>query len=91
MRRPLFAATLFLVLIAALRLQTGWAEEVPYGYISTNRLDTGRELLITGQVYQKNETSFYLKSVILSSSNAFGQSAADSRHEIPIQENIICE
>lgn len=91
MRRPLFAATLFLVLIAALRLQAGWAEEVPYGYISTNRLDTGRELLITGQVYQKNETSFYLKSVILSSSNAFGQSAADSQHEIPIQENIICE
>ena len=97
MRRPLFAATLFLVLIAALRLQAGWAEEVPYGYISTNRLDTGRELLITGQVYQKNETSFYLKSVILITSNAFGQSAADSQQEIPnqesnmIYENIICE
>ena len=97
MRRPLFAAALFLVIIAALRLKAGWAEEVPYGYISTNQLDTGQELLITGQVYQKNETSVYLKSVILATSNAFGQSAADSRQEIPnqesniIYENIICE
>lgn len=97
MRRPLFAAALFLVIIAALRLKAGWAEEVPYGYISTNQLDTGQELLITGQVYQKNETSVYLKSVILATSNAFGQSAAGLQQENPIQEsnmlyeNIICE
>ncbi|HBA48081.1 MAG TPA: hypothetical protein DCZ91_09855 [Lachnospiraceae bacterium] len=100
MRRPLFAAALFLVIIASIRLGTGWAEEVPYGCISTNQLDIGGELLITGQVYQKNETSVYLKSVVLVTSNAFGQSAAGLRQEIPIQEsnisngiyeNIICE
>ena len=36
MRRPLFAAALFLVMIAALRLKAGWAEEVmgdTYSYI----------------------------------------------------------
>ncbi len=92
MRRPLFAAAVFLVMIAAIRLKTGWAEEVPDGCISTDQLDTGRELLIAGQVYQKNETSVYLRSVVLATSNAFGQSAAGLQQENPIQENsMLCE
>ncbi len=96
MRRPLFAVALFLVILAALRLKSGWAEETPPGCISAGRLEADREVEVTGQVYQKDETTIYLKSVFLiqtdlSGSSAFGQSAAGSRQEIPIQENIICE
>lgn len=91
MRRPLFAAALFLVTIAALRILAGWAEAVPYGCISTSELSAAEELLITGQVYQKNETSIYLKSAIFIETDASGQSTADSQQEIPIQENVICE
>lgn len=89
-------AALFLVILAAIRVGVGWAEEVPDGCVSTRQLDAFTELTITGQVYQKDETNIYLKSVILSGSSlarsdALGQSAADSRQEIPVQENIICE
>lgn len=91
MRRPLLLAALFLVAVAAFRLYAGWADDVPPGSTSTKRLEESGELLITGQVYQKDESSVYLKSVIILESNAFGQSAADSRQEVPCQENIICE
>lgn len=90
MRRPLFAVSLFLVVLAALRLKTGWAEAVPEGCIRAETLDEGREVVIAGQVYQKDESNIYLKSVIYTESNAFGQSAADSQNQVPIQENIIC-
>ena len=91
MRRPLFAAALFLVIIAALRLGAGGADGVPPGYISTEGLEADRILLVTGQVYQKDEKSVYLKSVVLLESDALGRSAAQSRQSIPIKENLICE
>ena len=90
MRRPLFAAALFLVIIAAIRLKTGWAEAVSEGCIRAGELDADSEVTVTGQVYQKDESNIYLKSVIYVRSNAFGLSAADSQQEIPIQDNLIC-
>ena len=91
MKRPLFWAALFLVIVASVRLRAGWADGAPPGFISANRLSAAEELLVTGQVYQKDESSVYLKSVIILESDALGQSAADSRREIRCQENLICE
>ncbi len=91
MRRPLFVAALFLVLIAALRLKVGWADGVEPGFVSTEWLRASDTLLVTGQVYQKDETSLYLQSVVIQESNAFGLSAAESGREIHCQENFIIE
>ena len=91
MRRPLFAAALFLVIVAAIRLKAGWADFVQPDHISARDLTAYETLCVTGQVYQKDETSIYLKSVILWDSNAFGQSAVDLRQKISLQENLICE
>ena len=91
MKRPLFLVALFLVVIAALRLGAGGAEDVPPGYVSAEQLEEAEELLIAGQVYQKDETSIYLKSVVIYDSNAPGQSAGGSGQGIPCAENFICE
>nr|WP_296464937.1 ComEC/Rec2 family competence protein [uncultured Acetatifactor sp.] len=91
MKRPLFLVALFLVVIAALRLGAGGAEDVPPGYVSAEQLEEAEELLIAGQVYQKDETSIYLKSVVIYDSNALGQSAGDSGQGIRCAENFICE
>lgn len=91
MKRPLFVAALFLVIVASVRLGAGWADGAPPGYVNADRLSAAEELLVTGQVYQKDETSIYLKSVIFLESDALGQSAAEARREIRCQENLICE
>lgn len=91
MRRPLFVAALFLVIAAAIRLKVGWADLVQSDHISTKELTAYETLYVTGQVYQKDEKSIYLKSVVLWSSNCYGQSAVDSRQNISCQENLICE
>ena len=91
MKRPLFLAALFLVVIAAHPLGTGGAEDLPPGYVSAKELGAAQELLIAGQVYQKDETSIYLKSVVIYDSNAPGQSAGVSGQGIPCAENFICE
>ena len=90
-KRPLFLAALFLVIVAALRLGAGGASGPPPGFVDTAQLAAGKELLIAGQVYQKDETSVYLKSVVILKSDALGHSAADSRQGLPCAENIICE
>lgn len=91
MRRPLFVVALCLVIVAVVRLGAGWADAVPPGCLSAKQLEEYDKLTITGQVYQKDEKSIYLKSVFIIGSEAFGQSAVDSRQRIPCQENIICE
>lgn len=90
-KRPLFLVALFLVIVAALRLGAGGASGPPPGFVDTAQLAAGKELLIAGQVYQKDETSVYLKSVVILKSDALGHSAADSRQGLPCAENIICE
>lgn len=90
-RRPLCLAALLLVIAAALRLGCGGAEETEPGCISMESLKAYDRLLVAGQVYQKEESSVYLKSVLLLESNAPGQSAVDLQQALPFQENIICE
>ncbi len=90
MRRPLFAVALFLVIAAALRLGAGGAAAPPEA-VSAAQMKSGEELRIVGQVYQKDETSIYLKSVMLLNSDALGHPAADLPQSIPCVENIICE
>ncbi len=90
MKRPLSLVALFLVIVAALRLWAG-GRAAPPGAVSTTQLQTKEELWIAGQVYQKDETSIYLKSVCILKSNAYGHSTADSRQGSPCVENFICE
>ncbi len=87
MRRPLLAAALCVVVIAAARLHTEKASNVPSGYISTKSLEASCELLVTGQIYQKDENSVYLKAVSISDSTANGQSAGTLRQETRFKEN----
>lgn len=90
-RRPLFLAAVLLVTAAALRLGTGGAAEPEPGCVSIKECETYARLLVTGQVYGKDESCIYLKSVLLSEANASGQFAADLQHALPCQENIICD
>ncbi len=85
MRRPLFAVALFAVILSALCLKGGWAEEAPPGCVSAGWLEDGGELKITGQVYQKNETSVYLRSVVIIDSDLFDSDSLDSK---PLQSNL---
>ncbi len=91
MKRPLFLVALFLVIVAALRLGAGGAADTPPGFVSAEQLEAAQELLIAGQVYQKDESSIYLKSVVILQSDAFGQSAIDSGQPVPCVENFICD
>ncbi len=99
MRRPLFWVALCLVVVAALRLWTGACGTRLTGCVSTGELPGYETLAVTGQVYQKDDESIYLRSVKLtafhsldfSESGAAALSAVESQQEIPIQEKIICE
>lgn len=91
MRRPLFLVALCLVVIAALRLQTADSESDFSRCTSQLYADTAEKampLCITGQVYQKDEESVYLKSVIILNSNVQLKSAENVICEIPQGENI---
>lgn len=90
MRRPLFAVALCLVFFVAIWLKWNGDEWVCEGCISAEEL-VAETLLVTGQVYQKEEDSIYIKSVFILNSNAFGQSAAESRQDISNLENRIKE
>jgi len=91
MRRPLLVVAFCLVVITAIRLKMGWLDRVRPGCITFEQIEASDTLCVTGQVYQKNEDSITLRSVILLQSDAFGQSAGDFRQEISCQENLICE
>ncbi len=82
MKRPLLAAALCIVVIAAMRLEMGGMDRIRPDCISAETLEASEALLVTGQVYQKDEQSVYLKSIILTDSNA---------NEIHMIENLICE
>lgn len=91
-KRPLFFAALLTVFLTALWLETGAANRAGPGGAGPGESKTSSGLLVTGQVYQKDETSVYLKSVSLfHSSDAFGQSVQESEKKIPCQDNFICE
>ena len=91
-KRPLFTAALLAVLLTALWLEIGGVGRAGPGQVGPGELEASSGLLVTGQVYQKDETSIYLKSVsLMQSSDAHGQWSQESGSKIPCQDNFICE
>lgn len=91
-KRPLFLAALLAVLLTALWLEAGGAGRAGPGYSGSEEPEASSGLAVTGQVYQKDETSIYLKSVsLLHLSDAYGQSVQESGKKTPCKENLICE
>lgn len=100
MRRPLSWVALFLVIIAAVRLETGDPDAVPEGVVNGRSLGICQELTITGQVYKKDNQNLYLQDIIVcfqaitESEDSFHtdiSQAGVSRQNIPCQDNIICK
>ncbi|MCM1194199.1 MAG: ComEC/Rec2 family competence protein [Acetatifactor muris] len=96
MKRPLFAAALCLVALTAVRVAAGNADRTRDGYIRAEQLEGGENLLVTGQVYRKDASSVYIKSVIISDPavrselpevSASGQSAQTSGQQNQIQNH----
>lgn len=98
MRRPLFWAALCLVAATALRLETDSSPHTLGNQISTQSLEASKELVVAGQVYQKDGSHIYLQDVIVhgqiseeySSIQNLLSDAGDSRQGVSCKENIIC-
>lgn len=94
MRRPLFLVALCLVIVCAIRLWIGGADVAWNERMMAAGLSESEMWTVTGQVYQKEEGSIYLKSIVISNSSALGQSAAESQQvnsgEV-ISKKIVCE
>ena len=87
-KRPLFTTALLVVFLAALWLEAGAADRAGPGYGGSGEPEAFQELLVTGQVYQKDETSVYLRSVILSySSNSAILSNSPNSPNLPNSAN----
>lgn len=91
---------LFLVIIAGIRLKSAGPDAVPEGKVSAQSLGICRELTVTGQVYKKDDLTFYLQDVSVSlqsfneSEDSTSESksyAGSSRQIISCKDNIICK
>ena len=91
---------LFLVIIAAVRLETGGLEADRLGMISTQSPGSFEELILSGQVYKKDNQTLYLQdvSVLVQSfegsqdpSQEAVSKAGSSRQSISCKDNIICK
>lgn len=100
MRRPLSWVALFLVIIAAVRLETGEPDTAPEGAVNGQSLGICHELTVTGQVYKKDNHNLYLQDISVcfqtskESEDSFQtdiSQAGVSRQNIPCQDNIICK
>lgn len=92
MRRPLFWVALLLVIIAAIRLETGDPDGVPKGTVNAKSLGECRELTITGQVYKKDDQTIYLQDISVHLENFEGLSQAEFLSQnISCKDNIICK
>ena len=99
MRRPLFWAALCLVAVTALRLETESSPHISGNQISTQSLEASKELVVAGQVYQKDGSHIYLQDVIIhsqiseeySSFQNLVSDSGDSRQGVSCKENIICK
>ena len=99
MRRPLFWAALCLVVAAAVWLETDSPPHTFGNQISTQSLEASRELVVAGQVYQKDGSHIYLQDVIVhseiseeySSFQNLLSDAGGSRQGVSCKENIICK
>ncbi len=87
MRRPLCAVAICLVIAAAVWLESGGAERARQGGSDSGsgpgQADAGRTVCISGQVYQKDIDSIYLKSVIYFNSDDDGHSLGRDQSKDP--------
>lgn len=93
MRRPLFWAALCLVTLLAFRLETGGFDQKSQNDV-LHSLEAGAELIVTGQIYQKDGQSIYLQNVSVCSQTREGSDhskAGDSRQSISSKEHLKCE
>ncbi len=92
-RRPLFLVSACLVILTAFRLNMGWTDEGNPDCAVGGSFD-GAVVWVTGQVYQKDEESVYIKDIILQNANRktksehSNSSAANSQQPF---SNLICE
>lgn len=84
-------AALLILFLTVLQLETGTANRAGPGGAGPEEPGSGDVLRMTGQVYQKDETSIYLRSVSLFHSDAFGRSFQESESKIQCEDNFICE
>ena len=90
---------LFLVIIAGIRLRTEDADAAAEGMVSAASLGKRREIVVTGQVYQKDDLNYYLQDVSVSvqsldepegAGSDLISNAGHSRQNISCKDNIIC-
>lgn len=100
MRRPLFWVALLLVIIAAIRLETGRLNTVPEGMADAVSIGIRRELTVTGQVYKKDDQTIYLQDIYVRLEDFEGftdlsqedlSQAIFLSQSIPCKDNIICK
>ncbi len=95
MKRPLLLASLCIVIIVAVGLETAERAQGRFDN-GAGELTASEPLLVTGQIYQKEEQTIYLKSVALANESIMIQPVEDrillnaisANHSIG---NLICE
>ncbi len=100
MRRPLFWAAAFLVVVVWIRGKTGGYETVSPGAADTQSLGVCDGLTISGQVYRKDSQTYYLQDISVCTQTfkesedpleSGGSNAGSSRQNISYIDNIICK
>lgn len=100
MRRPLLWVALLLVIIAAIRLETGGLDNVTEGTVNAKSLGVCQELTVTGQVYKKDDQTIYLQDISVHLEKFEGSidlsqevlsQANFQRQSISCIDNIICK
>ncbi|MBE5874521.1 MAG: DNA internalization-related competence protein ComEC/Rec2 [Lachnospiraceae bacterium] len=85
MKRTLFCVCLCLILVACLRLFMD--EDAPR---QKKEALSGKTLMVSGRIYQKEKDKFYLTSVIVHENAAILQQE-NSKQAIEFKENLMCE
>lgn len=100
MRRPLFWAAVFLVVVVWIRMKTGGDDPVSPGVTDAQSLGICDALTVSGQVYRKDSDTCYLQdiSVCMQTFNESedppeggGSNAGSSRQNLSCTDNIICK
>lgn len=100
MRRPLLWVALLLVIIAAIRLETGGLSAVPEGMADAVTLGICQEMTVTGQVYKKDDQTIYLQDIYVRLEDFEGSIDLSQKdlsqaiflgQNIPCKDNIICK
>lgn len=100
MRRPLFWAAAFLVVVVWIRMKTGGYETASPGAADAQSLGICDGLTISGQVYRKDSQTYYLQDISVCMQTfdesedpleSGGSNAGSSRQNLSYIDNIICK